>query len=76
VSLDPAETHKLLQLVAETVRDELDCDGCIELLPYFVEVVIASQPVPQELICVEIHLAQCECCREEYEVILACIERI
>ncbi len=74
--LNPAETDKLLQLIATTVPDELDCDGCLELLPLFVEVTIASRPMPQELVCVEIHLQQCSCCREEFEIILASVRRI
>lgn len=76
MNLGPAETRKLLQLVAVTVPDELDCDGCLEMLPHFVEIVIGLQPVPHELICVEIHLTQCECCREEYEIIVACLKHI
>ncbi len=76
MSLSPTETDKLLRLIATTVADELDCDGCLELLPLFVEVTIASKPIPQELICVEIHLQQCPCCHEEYEIILASVRRV
>ncbi len=76
MSLSPAETDKLLQLIAATVADEMDCDECLELLPLFVEITIASKSLPPALICVEIHLQQCPCCHEEYEIILASVRRI
>jgi hypothetical protein len=73
--MKPSEStaDRLLALIATTVPDELDCDGCLELLPIFVEVVLADEPVPQELQCVEIHLSQCKCCHEEYVIILDCM---
>lgn len=68
-----SKVDRLLEYIANTVPDELDCDGCLELLPIFVEIIAAGKTTPEKLVCVEIHLNQCPCCREEYEIILDCI---
>ena len=75
-------TDKLLHLIATTTVDELDCDGCLELLPLYAEFALASanpdapDTVPETLICVQVHLHQCECCQEEYEIIVACLKLV
>ncbi len=71
----PDKTRRFLQLVTTAIEDVLDCDGCLELLPEFVELILAESPIPPELICVRIHLCQCDCCHEEYEVIVASLAR-
>ncbi len=68
-----SKVDRLLEYIANTVPDELDCVGCLELLPIFVEIIAAGEATPEKLICVEIHLSQCACCREKYEIILDCI---
>ncbi|WP_417848853.1 hypothetical protein [Thalassoglobus sp.] len=69
----PEHTKRLLQMVATTVEDILDCDGCLERLPQFVEAVLVQTEIPPDLICVSIHLSQCECCREEFEIVVAAV---
>lgn len=76
MSLSPSQIDRLLRQIAATVPDELDCGGCLELLPLFAEIIVASQSIPDELVCVQIHLRQCECCQEEYEVIIECLRRV
>lgn len=67
----PDKTRRFLQLVTTAIEDVLDCDGCLELLPEFVELILAESPIPPELICVSIHLRQCDCCQQEFDVIVA-----
>ncbi len=74
MTLNQSQTDKLLRQIAATVPDELDCDGCLELLPLFVELIVAAEQIPVELLCVRIHLEQCECCTEEFQVIVECLK--
>jgi hypothetical protein len=67
----PEQTKRLVQLVATAIEDVLDCDGCLELLPQFVESILSQSEIPPNLIQVRIHLSQCDCCHEEFEVMVA-----
>lgn len=71
MSSTPEQTVRLVQLVATAIEDVLDCDGCLELLPQFVESILSHSEIPPDLIRVKIHLSQCDCCREEYEIVVA-----
>lgn len=76
MSSTPERTKRLLQLVANTVEDILDCDGCLELLPQYVEQVLAKTEISPDLISVRIHLSQCDCCQEEFAIVIAAMSTI
>ena len=67
------QTQTLLALVADTQSDELDCDGCFELMAEFVEYELATCEIPETLRIVERHLEQCPCCQDEHQALLACL---
>lgn len=65
----------LLKSIADTTPDELDCDSCLQLMAYYVERILAHAELDATCRVVEIHLRQCDCCREEFEVILECLQQ-
>jgi hypothetical protein len=76
MTISEEQLKSFLKCIAETVPDELDCDRCLELLPIYVDIFISGREMPIELQIVAVHLSQCECCREEFDVILACLQNI
>ena len=73
MTISEQQLKSFLKCILETVPDELDCDRCFELLPVYVDIFISGREMPIELQVVAVHLSQCDCCQEEFEVIVACV---
>ena len=57
-------------------RDQLGCDGCVELMAQFADVMMARGELDSTLEAVRSHLEQCRCCRYEYEALLIALREI
>lgn len=64
-----SQLERLLQLVARTKDEELDCTACFELLPLYVDLEVSGQTPDVALPLFRGHLEQCAVCREEYEAV-------
>jgi len=64
---------QMLSLISQAVPDQLDCDGCFELLSEFAERELRGEEPSESLKLVEVHLTQCSCCRYEYETLIEAI---
>jgi hypothetical protein len=73
VSLSPENIKKLIELVATTQDDSLDCDGCMEHIAEFAEAHLAGRSLSAALASVRTHLESCGCCQHEYEALLAAL---
>ena len=70
MSLTNEQISSLLNQIATTQPDELDCDGCFVHLAEFAERELSNQAVPDALKTVEVHLSQCSCCKDEFNALL------
>ena len=59
-----------LQLTAAAPPDSLDCDYCLHEIAAFAEAELAGKTLWQARQRVQIHLANCPGCRQQYEVLL------
>ena len=73
MSLSPETIKKLLDLVATTQNDPLDCDGCLEHIAEFAEAQLSGRSLSAALESVRMHLESCGCCQDEYEALLAAL---
>ena len=73
MSLSPETIQKLIELVATTQNDQLDCDGCLAHIAEFAEAHLAGRSLSAALESVRIHLQSCGCCQDEYEALLAAL---
>ena len=76
MSLSPEMIKKLIDLVATTQDDALDCDGCLEHVAEFAEAHLAGRSLSGALQSVRRHLESCGCCRDEYEALLAALSTL
>ena len=60
----------LLDMIATSKPDSLDCDGCFAQVAEFAEAELLSLDMPDAVRAVETHLKQCPCCRDEYNALL------
>lgn len=60
----------LVNMVATSEPDVLDCDGCYEHMAEFAEAELANREVPDALKAVEAHLRQCNCCKDEFNALI------
>ncbi len=74
IDLSSQQLVSLIQLIVSSQPDELDCDGCFELIAEFADYQTQQRPLSQTLEKVERHLTQCACCKYEYEALLAAID--
>ena len=70
MTISKEQTVSLLALVADARSDELDCDGCFDLMAEFVEHELTHCEIPEALKKVRRHLEQCPCCNDEHEALL------
>ena len=73
MKLDADELAVLLNALALTRDDELNCDECLAVVARFVESELSGKTPAEAFERVRQHLAICADCREEYEALLAAI---
>jgi hypothetical protein len=71
MALDRRQLERLLTLVADTRDDEIACDECLAGMAEFAEQRLAGVEIREALRRIELHLASCPECTEEYELLLA-----
>jgi len=64
------QTKALLDLVASSKPDQIDCDGCLEHIAEFVEHELTGAEISEALKIVEVHLDQCACCDDEHNALM------
>ncbi len=69
--LEASELKRLVRDVLGTRSNEIDCDECLHQLDEFVELTLSGQSAADAMPLVRQHLEQCDCCREEFEALLA-----
>lgn len=73
-TLTYAQVKKLLTTVSETVPDQMNCDGCFELIAEFAEAEIHGDVMSEALKAVKVHFSQCPCCAYEYATLLEALQ--
>ncbi len=61
--------QQLLEAIALTQDDEIDCSTCLDLVPIYVDRELAGADPARELPALRQHLAVCRECLEEYEAL-------
>ena len=74
--LSPERVKNLIDLVAATQDDLLDCDGCLAHVGEFAEAQLTGRSLDAALQSVERHLASCGCCQHEFEVLLSALSTL
>lgn len=72
-ALPPDQMARMVQMVAMTRPDEIDCDQCFEQLDRFAELHLAGKDPAEAMPLVQDHLDRCGDCREEFEALLAAL---
>jgi len=72
--LDAQTLVKVLQAIAVTRPEEIDCSECHEEIDGFVEMLHAGKDPAEIKPLVQHHLEICECCREEFEALIKALE--
>ena len=67
--------EKLMQSLAHTQEQELDCDEVFELMDLYTEAINSGKELTEVLPLVRQHLEICKCCNEEIEALLRILER-
>ena len=78
-SLTFAQVQKLLTTVSKSVPDQLNCDGCFELIGTLADAELhGDEPSDalksDALEAVKVHLSQCPCCAYEYATLLEALQ--
>lgn len=58
--------HEWVRQIYTTQDEELDCDGCLEAVPQFVDMEIARENINPRFSEIEHHLSQCPRCYDFY----------
>lgn len=66
----------LMRLIGLTEDEEIDCGQCLTLIAEFAEKNLIGEPLPAGLEVVSQHLAICNECREEYELLQKALQRM
>lgn len=66
--------QQLLEQLAKTEEQEVTCDEVFEVLDIYTEAVTRGEDTDQLLPLVRRHIQFCQCCKEEYEVLLSILE--
>jgi hypothetical protein len=70
MKLSKQQTQALVNYIANTTPDDLDCDGCMDHLAEYVDHELSDLELPEFLKRVQIHLSQCPCCSDEHNALL------
>ncbi len=65
---------KLLESVSNAAPDDMNCEGCFELISELADAEHRGWPLSDRLESVRVHLSQCTCCAYEYESLLEAID--
>lgn len=76
MTLSLEQLKKLLSVVANTSDDSLNCDACFAKVAQFVEVELAGRGLCESMKLVQSHLANCPCCKDEFEALLAAMSEV
>ena len=76
MGIDKKQVSSLLQMIACSQTDNLDCDGCLEQFPELAEASLSTIEIPNLLKAVERHLEQCPCCRDEFGALLEGLKEV
>ena len=68
------QVQELLTTVSKTVPDQLNCDGCFELIAEFADAEIRGGELSDALKAAEVHFSQCPCCAYEYATLLEALQ--
>jgi hypothetical protein len=68
--LSKQQVASLVQMVASTTPDEIDCDGCLDHVAEFAETQLAGRPIESAMVAVQNHIQNCHCCQLEFETFL------
>ncbi len=73
MAISYTQVQELLSAISLVVPDQLDCDGCFELMAEFAESERRGDQLSDALEAVVVHLKQCPCCAYEYEALLEAV---
>lgn len=73
-TLTYAQVTKLLTTVSKTVPDQMNCDGCFELIAEFADAEIRGDVLSEALKAAKVHFSQCPCCDYEYATLLEALQ--
>ncbi len=76
MSLTRKQISILMQLVAETSPDEMDCGDCLDHLAEFAETHLEGRPLSDALAEVQTHMKNCPCCEHEFQSFLEALQGI
>jgi hypothetical protein len=68
-----ARVIRFMDTLSMTVPDELDCDGCFELIAEFADAEKRGVELSESMQLVRTHLQQCPCCAYEYEALIEAV---
>lgn len=66
--------QKIMQQIARTQQQELDCGEVFAVLDQYVEAMLAGENEKEQFALVVQHLDLCRDCLEEYEALLSVLE--
>ncbi len=73
-TIDKEQLTELARLVADTARQEIDCEVFLERAAAYLETYRIGEPLPLELEAAEQHLKICPECYEELQLLKRAVE--
>lgn len=73
-TLNFTQIQKLLITVSKSAPDQLNCDGCFDLIAEFADAEIRGVELSEGLKAVKTHISQCTCCAYEYAALLEALQ--
>lgn len=64
----------MLDMLAATREEEVDCDAAFERLHEYAEMVVRGEDVSKIVPAIHRHIKMCKDCREEFEALLRAIK--
>lgn len=74
--LEAGQVKKLVRQILTTIPNEIDCDGCLDVLDRFVEMTLEGRDAAEALPLVQQHLQQCDCCQDEFLALLSVLRNL
>ena len=74
MNISDQQVQALLQMLALTKDDEVDCNSCLQHMAEFAEANLVGKSISDGLRSIDEHLKRCGECREEYEALMAALE--